>query len=87
MCTAMQGSNLWKHGRQGKPKVHYFHLTDADSCLTWMSKDTKNRGVRLRVIENVRCTFLTRSPPPHSNFLWRKTSSESCSLQHDSDLE
>ncbi len=49
----LQGGNLWKHGRQGRPKVHYFHLTDADTYLTWMSKDTKNRSVRLRDVENV----------------------------------
>jgi len=59
----VQGSNLWKHGRQGKPKVHYFHLTDADTRLTWMSKDTKNRSVRLPEIENVRCARTTLSPP------------------------
>ena len=59
MCFTLQGGNLWKHGRQGKPKVHYFHLTDADACLTWMSKDTKNRSIRLREIENVRRSLIT----------------------------
>ena len=64
MCCMPQGGNLWKHGRQGKPKVHYFHLTDADTCLTWMSKDTKNRSVRLRDVENVRhCPAPPRSWP------------------------
>lgn len=50
----MQGGYLWKHGRHGKPKVHYFHLTDADTKLTWMSKDSRNRSVDLNTIKEVR---------------------------------
>lgn len=53
-ASCAQGGNLWKHGRQGKPKVHYFHLMDGDTRLTWMSKDSKSRSVRLRNVEEVR---------------------------------
>ena len=33
--------------------MHYFHLTDNDTRLTWMSKDNKNRSVRLTDVEEV----------------------------------
>lgn len=34
---APQGTLLLKHGRHGKPKVHYFRVTACDTLLRWRS--------------------------------------------------
>ncbi len=35
--SALQGALLLKHGRHGKPKVHYFRVTACDTLLRWRS--------------------------------------------------
>jgi hypothetical protein len=40
-CTvslASQGGQLYKYGRHGKPKYHYFRLAEEDTELQWESK-------------------------------------------------
>ena len=36
-CHRLQGALLLKHGRHGKPKVHYFRVTACDTLLRWRS--------------------------------------------------
>lgn len=46
----LQGSLLLKHGRQGKPKVHYFRLAASDTILKWKSASGSVRQVKLRTV-------------------------------------
>lgn len=52
-----QGADLLKHGRHGKPKVHYFRLDQNDSRLTWTSAKNKIRSVNLHSVKEVRQPF------------------------------
>ena len=45
-----QGTDLMKHGRHGKPKVHYFRLAENDTHLTWRSAKGNQRGVVLTMV-------------------------------------
>ena len=49
----MQGADLMKHGRHGKPKVHYFRLSHNDTMLSWKSAKNKQRGVLLKTVKQV----------------------------------
>ena len=54
--TAMdvaQGADLMKHGRQGRPKIHYFRLADNDNLLTWRSAKGQLRSVPLKTVTQV----------------------------------
>lgn len=51
----MQGTDLMKHGRHGKPKVHYFRLAESDTHLTWRSAKGNQRGVSLSMVKQVSC--------------------------------
>ena len=42
-----------KHGRHGKPKVHYFRLSHNDTMLSWKSAKNKQRGVLLKTVKQV----------------------------------
>ena len=42
-----------KHGRHGKPKVHYFRLAENDTHLTWRSAKGNQRGVSLSMVKQV----------------------------------
>ena len=43
----LQGADMMKHGRQGKPKMHYFRLGEGDNDLTWRSAKGATRSVSL----------------------------------------
>ena len=49
----LQGADLMKHGRHGKPKVHYFRLSHNDTMLSWKSAKNKQRGVLLKTVKQV----------------------------------
>ena len=49
----IQGTDLMKHGRHGKPKVHYFRLAENDTHLTWRSAKGNQRGVSLSMVKQV----------------------------------
>ncbi len=49
----VQGTDLMKHGRHGKPKVHYFRLAENDTHLTWRSAKGNQRGVVLTMVKQV----------------------------------
>ena len=53
----LQGALLLKHGRHGKPKVHYFRVTACDTLLRWRSAggSLKQVGTVLRV--HCRCVW------------------------------
>ena len=53
----MQGTDLMKHGRHGKPKVHYFRLAESDTHLTWRSAKGNQRGVSLSMVKQVTCSL------------------------------
>jgi hypothetical protein len=38
----------------GKPKMHFFRLTDGDSQLTWRSANGKQRSIPLAALKHVR---------------------------------
>jgi len=48
-----QGADLLKHGRAGRPKVHFFRLVDADQQLVWRSAHGKLRCIRLHAVQRV----------------------------------
>lgn len=48
-----QGALLLKHGRQGKPKIHFFRLTNCDTLLKWKSSSGSLRQVKLRTVNEV----------------------------------
>lgn len=52
--TCAQGADMMKHGRQGKPKMHYFRVADNDMQLTWRSAKGSQRSVALRNVRRVR---------------------------------
>ena len=52
MCV--QGEDLLKHGRHGKPKIHLFRLVDSDTRLTWRSAKGATRSVLLQSVVEVR---------------------------------
>ena len=48
LLTALRkGAFLLKHGRQGKPKAHFFRLAASDSELRWRSASGSIRSVAL----------------------------------------
>ena len=49
----MQGALLLKHGRHGKPKVHFFRVTACDSLLRWRSASGSVKQVRLSKVTEV----------------------------------
>ena len=49
----MQGADLLKHGRLGKPKMHFFRLAEADTHLTWRSSNGKQRSIALATVFQV----------------------------------
>lgn len=49
-----QGADLLKHGRAGRPKVHFFRLADADGQLAWRSSRGQLRCIRLCAVQRVR---------------------------------
>ena len=51
--ACLQGTDLMKHGRHGKPKVHYFRLAENDTHLTWRSAKGNQRGVSLTMVKQV----------------------------------
>ena len=50
----MQGEDLLKHGRHGKPKMHYFRLVDQDARLSWRSAKGVIRTVPLRAVLHIK---------------------------------
>ena len=58
--TCGQGADLLKHGRAGRPKVHFFRLADADGQLAWRSSRGHLRCIRLAAVQRVRSA--ARSP-------------------------
>ena len=44
---------MMKHGRKGKPKMHYFRVADNDTQLTWRSAKGSQRSVPLRNVNKV----------------------------------
>ena len=48
-----KGAVLLKHGRAGRPKIHYFKLIDADSSLSWRSSSGSLRCVDLHTVTEV----------------------------------
>ena len=53
---------MMKHGRKGKPKMHYFRVTDNDTQLSWRSANGSQRSVPLRNVNQVvKCTFVDRN--------------------------
>ncbi|BDA49523.1 probable E3 ubiquitin-protein ligase HERC2 at N-terminal half [Coccomyxa sp. Obi] len=70
LLTALRkGTDLLKHGRLGRPKMHFFRLADADSLLTWRSANGKPRGIALssvkQVIKGQATETFKRHPLPH----------------------
>ncbi|KAK9818108.1 hypothetical protein WJX72_007263 [[Myrmecia] bisecta] len=71
LLTALRkGTDLMKHGRHGKPKVHYFRLSDNDTQLSWRSAAKgKLRSVALRTVKTVvhgqTTDIFKRYPYPH----------------------
>eukprot|EP00887_Chlorella_sp_A99_P006935 scaffold2.g6935.t1 len=54
VLTALRkGGLLLKHGRHGKPKVHYFRLAGGDTMLRWKSASGSVKSVRLRSVVEV----------------------------------
>ena len=48
-----KGSFLMKHGRQGKPKVHYFQLSQDCRVLSWRRSSGTSRYVELRWVQDI----------------------------------
>ena len=58
-----QGEDLLKHGRHGRPKMHYFRLIDNDTRLSWRSAKGVLRSVSLRhVLQACRPPPLPQAP-------------------------
>ncbi|DBB18715.1 TPA: hypothetical protein ACH3X3_000321 [Trebouxia sp. C0006] len=53
LTALRKGTDLMKHGRHGKPKVHYFRLAENDTHLTWRSAKGNQRGVVLTMVKQV----------------------------------
>ena len=51
-CTP-QGALLLKHGRHGRPKVHYFRVCSCDTLLRWRSAGGSLKQVKLRCVSEV----------------------------------
>ena len=51
--VCLQGTDLLKHGRLGKPKMHFFRLADADTHLMWRSSNGKQRSIALASVFQV----------------------------------
>ena len=49
-----QGEDLLKHGRHGKPKMHYFRLVDGDARLSWRSAKGAIRTVPLQNVVHLK---------------------------------
>lgn len=64
-----QGAWLLKHGRYGKPKLHYFRLINHDSQLAWRSANGARRTVdlgRVRELRRGQQTEVFRRYPQHA---------------------
>ncbi len=48
-----KGSFLLKHGRQGRPKVHYFQLSDDSMELVWTRASGTRRSVPLSRVQDI----------------------------------
>ncbi len=83
----LQGTDLLKHGRLGKPKMHFFRLADADTLLTWRSANGKPRGIALSSVKQVTRRPIPSSPSRlHANILHAKqlaVALQSPNFQHD----
>jgi hypothetical protein len=44
LLLMLQGSHLRKYGRRGKPKIHYFRLSDDDQQLLWDSNNVSRKA-------------------------------------------
>ena len=53
----MQGTDLLKHGRLGKPKMHFFRLAEADTQLMWRSSNGKQRSISLASVHQASTTL------------------------------
>ncbi len=53
LLECVQGTDLLKHGRLGKPKMHFFRLAEGDSVLTWRSANGKPRSIPLASVKQV----------------------------------
>ena len=52
--SIVQGEDLLKHGRHGKPKMHYFRLVEGDARLSWRSAKGAIRTVPLHNVQHIR---------------------------------
>lgn len=57
--ACMQGTDLLKHGRLGKPKMHFFRLAEADTQLMWRSSNGKQRSIPLASVHQVSADLTT----------------------------
>lgn len=53
LTALRKGALLLKHGRHGKPKVHFFRLSACDTLLRWRSASSSVKQVRLRNVTEV----------------------------------
>ncbi|KAK9838136.1 hypothetical protein WJX81_003291 [Elliptochloris bilobata] len=53
LIALRKGADLLKHGRAGRPKVHFFRLADADQQLVWRSAHGQLRCIRLCSVQRV----------------------------------
>eukprot|EP00884_Botryococcus_braunii_P011885 jgi/Botrbrau1/20698/Bobra.0058s0027.1 len=54
LLTALRkGTELSKHGRHGRPKMHFFRICEADTQLSWRSAKGKLRFVQLASVKEV----------------------------------
>lgn len=51
--TGAQGAWLLKHGRYGRPKLHFFRLVGHDTQLAWRSSNGARRAVDLSCVGGV----------------------------------
>ena len=59
MSDCLQGADLLKHGRQGRPKMHFFRVAEQDSVLTWRSANGKQRSIPLSAVTQAWPDFRT----------------------------
>ncbi|PRW61357.1 RCC1 BLIP-II [Chlorella sorokiniana] len=68
LTALRKGALLLKHGRHGKPKVHYFRVTACDTLLRWRSASGSLKQVKLRSVNEVaagQATDVFRRHPLH----------------------
>jgi len=50
------GANLLKHGRQGKPHIRFFYITDDATKIVWKENESQRGGAKFIELANVqRC--------------------------------